>query len=108
LCASLPLHNRFGPGDLPRASSLPRGYVLDASDPDVVLLLRTEGTSAAMFSARGVSAEGIMQAAWQDVRAANLSVELSSNRTASRVDGETVSARNGGAGISSGGAPAYS
>lgn len=94
LCASLPLHDRFGPGGLPRASSLPHGYVLDASDPDVVLLLRADGTSAAMFSARGVSAEGIMEAAWQDARAANLSVKLSSNRTASRVDGETVSARN--------------
>ena len=74
LCASLPLHDRFGPGGLPRASSLPHGYVLDASDPDVVLLLRADGTSAAMFSARGVSAEGIMEAAWQHARAENLSV----------------------------------
>jgi len=98
LCASLPLHDRFGPSGLPRASSLPHGYVLDASDPDVVLLLRADGMSAAMFSARGVSAEGIMKAAWQDARTENLSVKLSSNRTAnctaSRVDGETISARN--------------
>jgi hypothetical protein len=71
---------------------LPHGYVLDASDPDVVLLLRADGTTAAVFSARGVTDHGTLQAAGQDDRAAN----PSGNGTAHRVGRETVSARNGG------------
>lgn len=43
-------------GCLLYASLLPPGYALDTSDPDVLLLLRPEGTIAAMFSARGVTA----------------------------------------------------
>lgn len=58
----VPLRN----GCLLDASQLPPGYALDTCDPDVLLLLRPDGTSAAVFSARGVSAEGIMEAAGQD------------------------------------------
>ena len=49
---------------------LPPGYVLDASDTDVLLLLRREGTAAAAFSVRGVTAEGILEAVRQDAWAA--------------------------------------
>jgi hypothetical protein len=51
---------------------LPPGYALDASDPEVLLLLRPDGARAAAFSARGVTAEGILEAAGQDVRTVNL------------------------------------
>ena len=91
-CASLPLHDCFGSGGLPRVPSLPHGYVLNASDPDVVLLLRADCTTAAVFSARGVTAHGILEAAGQNDRAAN----PSGNGTVHRVGRETVSARNGG------------
>jgi len=64
--ASLLRHGRFRQGGLLRGSLLPPGYALDASDPDALLLLRAEGTTAAMFSARGVTAEGILEAAAQD------------------------------------------
>ncbi len=53
------------------AYSLPPGYALDASDPDVLLLLRADGTTAAAFSARGASTRGIMEAAEQDVHPAS-------------------------------------
>jgi hypothetical protein len=54
------------------AVPLPPGYALDASDPEVLLLLRPDGARAAAFSARGVTAEGILEAAGQDVRTVNL------------------------------------
>lgn len=53
-------------GCLLYVSLLPPGYALDTSDPDVLLLLRPEGTIAAMLSAPGVTAEGILEAAAQD------------------------------------------
>ena len=37
---------------------LPRGYVLDESDPDVVTLRRRNATVVAHFSARGATARG--------------------------------------------------
>ena len=49
---------------------LPPGYALDISDPDVLLLLRADGTTAAAFSALGATARGITDAAEQDVHAA--------------------------------------
>jgi hypothetical protein len=65
--ASSPLRDgRFGHGGLLRGSLLPPGYALDASDPDTLRLLRADGTIAAIFSARGVTAEGILEAARQD------------------------------------------
>jgi hypothetical protein len=50
---------------------LPPGYALDASDPDVLLLLRADGTMAAAFSATGASARGIVEAAEQDLSPAS-------------------------------------
>lgn len=38
-------------------------YHLDESDPDVVILRRQEGAFVAAFSARGVTREGIVEAA---------------------------------------------
>lgn len=58
-----PLRNGFLLDD---TSPLPPGYTLATSDADVLSLLRPEGTIVAMFSARGVSAEGILEAARQD------------------------------------------
>ncbi len=50
---------------------LPPGYALDISDPDVLLLLRADGTTAAAFSARGATARGILEAAEHDVHQAS-------------------------------------
>jgi hypothetical protein len=66
LRTSLLRDGRFGLGGLLRGSLLPPGYALDASDPDTLRLLRADGTIAAMFSARGVTAEGILEAVRQD------------------------------------------
>jgi hypothetical protein len=46
--------------------SLPPGYQLDRSDPDVWALRRTEGWVVAFFSARGATKEAIVQVAWED------------------------------------------
>jgi hypothetical protein len=54
----------------PLPSDLPPGYALDASDPDLLLLLREDGTTAAAFSARGATVCGIMEAAERDVHPA--------------------------------------
>ena len=43
-------------------------YYLDESDPDVVVLRRQDGSFVAAFSARGVSKEGIVEAAEEDYR----------------------------------------
>jgi hypothetical protein len=49
---------------------LPRfDYYLDESDPDVVVLRRQDGAFVAAFSARGVTEEGIVEAAREDYRA---------------------------------------
>lgn len=53
-------------GSLLHGSLLPTGYALDPSDPDVLLLLRPDGTTAAVFSSRGVTAEGLLEAAGTD------------------------------------------
>ncbi|HEX5848483.1 MAG TPA: hypothetical protein VFY59_04745 [Rubrobacter sp.] len=53
-------------GGLLDTSLLPPGYDLDPSDPDVLLLLRPDGTTAAVFSSRGVTAEGVLEAAGKD------------------------------------------
>ena len=57
-------------GRAPLTSGLPPGYALDASDPDLLLLLREDGTTAAAFSARGATACGIMEAVERDVHPA--------------------------------------
>jgi hypothetical protein len=43
-------------------------YYLDESDPDVVVLQRQDGAFVAAFSARGVTTEGIAEAAKEDYR----------------------------------------
>jgi hypothetical protein len=43
-------------------------YRLDESDPDIVVLRRQDGTFVAAFSARGVTREGIVEAARKDYR----------------------------------------
>jgi hypothetical protein len=73
------------------AVPLPPGYALDASDPEVLLLLRPDGARAAAFSARGVTAEGILEAAGQDVRTVNPLAERGPNHAGST----TPPARNG-------------
>ena len=44
-------------------------YFLDATDPDVSVLRREDGTFVAAFSARGATIEGIVEAAKQDYEA---------------------------------------
>ena len=44
-------------------------YYLDESDPDVVVLRRQDGSFVAAFSARGITKEGIVEAAKEDYRA---------------------------------------
>jgi hypothetical protein len=41
-------------------------YYLDESDPDIVLLLRQDGSFVAAFSAQGATREGIVEAANED------------------------------------------
>jgi hypothetical protein len=43
-------------------------YHLDESDPDIVVLRRQDATFVAAFSARGVTPEGIVEAAEEDYR----------------------------------------
>jgi hypothetical protein len=43
-------------------------YHLDDSDPDIVVLRRQDDTFVAAFSARGVTPEGIVEAAKEDYR----------------------------------------
>jgi hypothetical protein len=43
-------------------------YYLDKSDQDIVILRRQDGSFTAAFSARGVTREGIVQAAKEDYR----------------------------------------
>jgi hypothetical protein len=43
-------------------------YLLDESDPDIVVLHRQDDTFVAAFSARGVTREGIIEAAKEDYR----------------------------------------
>ena len=44
-------------------------YYLDESDPDVFVLRRQGGAFVAAFSARGITKEGIVEAAKEDYRA---------------------------------------
>ena len=45
--------------------NLPLGYRL-RRDPDLLLLLRPDGSVAAAFSARGANEEAVELAAWED------------------------------------------
>ena len=42
------------------------GYLLDESDPDIVVLRRQDDAFVAAFSARGATREGIVEAAKED------------------------------------------
>jgi hypothetical protein len=43
-------------------------YYLDESDPDTVILRRQDASFVAAFSARGVTKEGLIEAAKEDYR----------------------------------------
>ena len=45
---------------------LPPGYILDESCPDILVLRRPDGTTAAVFSALAATPESIQRAAWED------------------------------------------
>ena len=47
---------------------LPFHYVLDESDPDIVILRRRDGCFVAAFSASGATKEGIREAVIEDYR----------------------------------------
>jgi hypothetical protein len=47
---------------------LPPGYVLDISDPDVLILRRSDGSSVAAFSAAGADPSEVRWAAEEDRR----------------------------------------
>jgi hypothetical protein len=58
--------SRFRYDSFLHGSLLPTGYALDPSDPDVLVLLRPDGKTAAVFSSRGVTAGGVLEAAGID------------------------------------------
>jgi hypothetical protein len=47
---------------------LPLNYILDESDPDIIILRRQDGCFVAAFSARGATKEGIRKAVIEDYR----------------------------------------
>ena len=57
----------------PEEVRLPPGYVLDRSNPDVLVLLCPHGETVARFSTRGATAEGIEREARAHYRERNWS-----------------------------------
>ena len=57
----------------PEEPRLPPGYVLDRSDPDVLVLLCPQGKPVARFSTQGAAAEAIEQEARKHYRERNRS-----------------------------------
>jgi hypothetical protein len=55
----------------PEEPRLPPGYVLDSSDPEVLVLLCPQGEVVARFSARGATAEAIEREAMADYKERN-------------------------------------
>ena len=51
--------------------TLPPGYYLDRSDPEVLVLRRADSALVARFSASGYSAEAVEREAWEDHRQRN-------------------------------------
>ena len=47
---------------------LPFNYILDKSDPDILMLRRQDSSFVAAFSASGATEEGIREAAMEDYR----------------------------------------
>ena len=45
---------------------LPTSYYLEVSDPDLLVLRRSDASFVAAFSAQGATTEGIVEAAKQD------------------------------------------
>jgi len=43
-------------------------YCIDASDPDIMILRRQDASFVAAFSAKGVTKEGLIEAAKEDYR----------------------------------------
>ena len=67
-CKRRPTKRRHS-GEGPPERKLPSfRYYLDESDPDIVVLRRQDGSFVAVFSARGVTREGIIEAAKEDYR----------------------------------------
>jgi hypothetical protein len=52
----------------PPPPSLPSSYILDESDPDIVILRRSDGSFVSAFSARGVTTQAIIETAQEDYR----------------------------------------
>jgi hypothetical protein len=50
-------------------AELLKHYLLDESDPDIVVVRRDDGTFVAAFSARGATKEGLVEAARADYEA---------------------------------------
>lgn len=48
------------------ANSLPFGYYLDESDPDILIVRRPDGSVVAYFCATGATREGILKAIKDD------------------------------------------
>ena len=48
--------------------AFPPGYLLDRSDPEVLVLRSPEGAIVARFSARGYVAESVEREGWEDYR----------------------------------------
>jgi hypothetical protein len=46
---------------------LPFNYILDESDPDIVILRRRDGCFVAAFSASGATEDGIHEATVEDI-----------------------------------------
>jgi hypothetical protein len=63
-------------------------YVLDASDPDILMLCRSDGSFVAAFSVRGATREGILEAAEEDWRQRNRLVGEPGASSKSRDRGE--------------------
>ena len=57
---------QLGEGILDRPQWLPPGYMSDESDPDILILRRSDGAFVAAFSARGATSEGVLEAVEKD------------------------------------------
>jgi hypothetical protein len=53
---------------MPEPPPLPSSYTLDESDPDIVVLRRSDGSFVAAFSAQGYTTEAVVEAAQEDYR----------------------------------------
>jgi hypothetical protein len=60
---------------------LPFNYILDESDPDIVILRRRDDSFVAAFSASGATEEGIREAAMEDYRSHPISLALQPDLT---------------------------